>query len=303
MPSRLDIAQLNSGQSAGCLALFFVPFAAAGALCAVEALQRARAGSWHDATFLGIAALTFGGVGLGGLAGIRIGLAKVKEVAALQAAHPDEPWLWRRDWAGGRIQDASRQDQLGAWIFALFWNLVSLPAAYAGVRAALGEGKRIGLIALLFPLVGVWLLGRAVHLMLRQRKYGISLLELTTIPGVIAGELAGTVRVPSWLQPPGGFQATLTCLRRVTTRSGKNSSTSETVLWHEEHRIVGEQSRDYSGMKTSVPISFRLPPDAIPSDPLRSNNQVVWRLRVWAGLPGVDYDSTFEVPIFRRTPD
>jgi hypothetical protein len=293
--------QLSSRMATGCVILFLAPFAAAGTFCAVQAVRWANAGVWRNAIFLGIGALTFGGVGFGGLAGMRVAYRRMKEADALQAAHPEEPWLWRRDWASGRIEDSTRDTLLGAWIFATLWNLISLPGGYVGVRAALYEGKPAGLVALLFPLVGLWLLVRAVHATIRKHKHGISRLELSTIPGVIGHTLAGTIRAPVDLQPADGFQVSLTCIRRVTTRSGKSSSTSESMLWQEERRIEGEQSRDYAGMKTSIPISFQLPPDVEASDPTNSNNRVIWQLQVSASVPGVDYDSTFEVPIFRTS--
>jgi hypothetical protein len=293
--------RVGSRMATGCVILFLVPFAAVGTFCAVKAVRLANAGVWPDAVFLGIGALTFGGVGFGGLVGMRVAYRRMKEAEALQASHPTEPWLWRRDWASGRIEDSTRDTLLGAWIFATFWNLVSLPGGYVGARAALYEGKPAGLVALLFPAVGIWLLARAVQATMRKHKHGISRLDLSTVPGAIGHSLAGTIRAPVGLQPAEGFQVSLTCIRRVTTRSGKSSSTSERILWQEERRIGGEQSRDYSGMKTIIPISFQLPADVEASDPTNPNNGVVWRLQVSAGVPGVDYDSTFEVPIFRTS--
>ena len=291
--------QFSSRMATGCVVLFLLPFAAAGTFCAVQAVRLVHAGVWPDAVFLGIGALTFGGVGFGGLAGMRVAYRRMKEAEALKASHPKEPWLWRRDWASGRIEDTTQNTLLAAWIFATLWNLVSLPSAYLGVRAALYEGKPAAFMALLFPLAGTWLLARAIKATLRYRKYGISRLELSTIPGVIGHGLAGRVRATLDLQPAEGFQLTLTCVRRVTTRSGKNSSTSETTLWQEERRVQGEQNRDYAGMGTNVPVSFALPSDAVASDPENPNNRVLWRLEVSASVPGVDYESTFEVPVFR----
>jgi hypothetical protein len=299
--SRGAPVQLNSRLASGCVVLFLVPFAAAGTFCAVQAVRLAYAGVWRDAVFLGIGALTFGGVGFGGFVGARVGYRRMKEAEALQASHPEQPWLWRGDWASGRIEDSTRETLLAAWIFATFWNLVGLPGAYAGVQAALYEGKPAGLVALLFPLVGIWLLARAVHVTIRRNKYGISRLDLSTVPGVIGRTLAGTILPPAGLQPAEGFQVSLNCVRRVTTRSGKSSSTSESILWQEERRIGGGQNRDYAGMKTIIPITFQLPRDVEASDTTNPNNRVVWQLQVSASVPGVDYDSTFEVPVFRTS--
>jgi hypothetical protein len=116
--SRSATVQISARQATGCVVLFLVPFAAAGTFCAVQAVRLAHAGVWPDAIFLAVGALTFGGVGFGGLAGMRVAYRRMKEGEALQASHPKEPWLWRRDWASGRLADPSQHTLLAAWISA-----------------------------------------------------------------------------------------------------------------------------------------------------------------------------------------
>lgn len=292
-----------SGQSRnlgfGCVVLFLLPFAAVGAFTAVMAVQRAAARNWTEALFLGLFGLTFGGVGFGGIAAALVGRRKLKEQAALEAAHPASPWLWRPDWASGRILDSSRATMFTAWVFAAFWNLISFPTGFLGVRAAIQEGKPAALLALLFPLVGIGLVVWAMRATLRYRKYGVSRLELSTIPGVIGRTLTGMVRAPARMQPAGGFQVRLSCVRRVTTRSGKNSSTSESILWQDERLVPGEASRTAAAMETHIPVAFRLPADAVACDDSNANNRVLWRLQLSGEVPGVDYAAQFEVPVFR----
>lgn len=284
-----------------CLVLFLLPFAAVGAVTSLLAVQRAAAGSWQEALFYGLFALTFGGVGFGGIAVGLAGRRKLKEQAALESRYPDQPWLWRSDWASGRIVDSSRVTMFIAWVFAAFWNLISFPTGFLGVRAAIHEEKPAALLALLFPLVGTGLLVWAVRSTLRHWKYGVSRLELSTVPGVIGRTLIGRVRAPARMQPDDGFQVVLRCVRRVTTRSGKNSSTSESTLWEEERRVLGEPSRTAAAMETHIPIAFRLPADAEACDDTNPNNRVLWRLQLLASVPGVDYESRFEVPVFRTS--
>ncbi len=52
-------------------------------------------------------------------------------------------------------------------------------------------------------------------------------------------------------------------------------------------------------MSTTVPVRFPIPPDALPCDDHDSRDTVLWRLEVSAEVPGVDYASAFEVPVFR----
>lgn len=293
-------SRINTNLGVGCVVLFLLPFAAVGAFTAVSALQRAAARNWTEALFLGLFGITFGGVGFGGIAAALVGRRKLKEQAALEASHPESPWLWRSDWASGRIVDSSRATMFTAWVFAAFWNLISFPAGFLGVRAAIQEGKPAALLALLFPLVGIGLVVWAVRSTLRYWKYGVSRLELATVPGVIGRGLTGTVRAPAHMQPDDGFQVTLSCVRRVTT-GGEDKSTSESILWQEERRVMGEPSRTAAAMETHIPVAFRLPADAQACDDTDTRNRVLWRLRLSAVIPGVDYESQFEVPVFRTS--
>jgi hypothetical protein len=52
-------------------------------------------------------------------------------------------------------------------------------------------------------------------------------------------------------------------------------------------------------MTTTIPVAFAIPGDAEPCDDRDPRNRVLWRLDVTASVPGVDYASTFEVPVFR----
>jgi hypothetical protein len=275
----------------GCGVLFLLPFAAVGVGTAVAAVRAASLRDWGQAGFLSIFALTFGGVGIGGIVTVLRGRQGAEAALAREARHPEAPWLWREDWAARRITDASVVEMRFAWAFAIFWNLVSIPGAVLGVRAALREGNRAALLALLFPAVGVGLLVWAVRATIRRRRYGTSVLELDTLPAVVGHALEGTLRAPAGLRPPEGFRVVLSCIRRVTSGSGRNRSTSERILWQEEHRT------DATG--TGVPVAFAIPADAAPSEPVRGNDRTLWRLEVSAEVPGVDYAAGFEVPVFR----
>ena len=291
----------NVDLSIGCITLFLLPFAGVGLFTAGMAVQRLTAGNWTEALIFGLFALTFGGVGLGGIAAAFAGRGKLKAQEALQASHPDSPWLWRQDWASGHITDSSRSTMIGAWLFATLWNLIGFPTGFLSARAALKEGRPAAFLGLLFPIVGVGLVVWAIRTTLRHRRYGVSRLELATVPGVIGRSLIGMVRAPSSIQADQGFDVTLTCVRRVTSGGGKQRSTSESILWQDVQRVQGQPFRAPARMETHIPIAFRISGDAPPSDESDSANRVVWRLQVSADVPGINYESGFDVPVFRTS--
>src|SRR4051794_20255734 len=283
----------------GCLGTFLVPFAGAGIVLFAIGFERLSRGNWREGLALCWGAVTFGGVALAMGTAIWIGRRKLDEQERLQASHPNEPWLWRRDWGSGRIDDSNRTTLWTSWGFAVFWNLVAIPSGYLGVVAVVQQKNPGGYVALIFPVIGLGLLARAVRGTLQLQRYGPSQLALSTIPAVIAHSLTGSLRISTANVSPAGFVVLLSCIRRITTGTGKDRSTTETILWQDEQHVAGTTTRDAAGWATIVPVAFRVPSDAEPCRSSDPDDQILWRVSVSASVPGVDYGSVFEVPVFR----
>ncbi len=288
----------------GCAALVCLPFIGVGAGAMAIAATRLSEGDRSGAAALGFFGLAFAMVGLGGLAAVIAGRREGHKREEREARHPESPWLWRDDWAAGRVRDANRSAAAGLWTFALLWNLIALPAGFFGVRDAVTKDNRAAWMALLFPAVGLGLVVAAARASMRSRKFGASRLDLVTRPAAVGHGLGGVIRTPADIRSADGFALVLSCLRVRRTGSGKNRSTHETVLWQEEKRVSGQRGAGgpTDGMVTNIPVAFRIPADGTPCDDRDPDDRVVWRLRASASVPGVDYESTFEVPVF-RTPE
>ena len=287
--------------ASGCLVLFGLPFAGVGVGSAVLLVTKLYEGDWKAAGFLSIFALLFGGAGAGVIVVALVGRREAMRRALAAERHPAEPWLWRADWSSGSIEAAGRKGQYCLWAFAAFWNLIAWPTGVLVIRAALEQGNRLALIGLLFPVVGLGLLVAAARATIRERKFGVSVLELATKPGLVGHGLAGTVRAASDALPTSGYLATLTCVNVRTTGSGKNRSTTETVCWQDQETVSGQRTASGAGrgIETTIPVRFRIPPDVAPTDDTNPSDRTVWRLQVTAAVPGVDYTAAFELPVFR----
>jgi hypothetical protein len=290
-----------SALALGCQILFALPFAAGGLVAAVVAAKRLLAGDWKTAGFLSVFAVVFGGAGIGIVAAALVGRRQLERRALAAERHPGEPWLWRPDWAQGRIEDTERRGQYLLWIMTALWNVVAVPTGFLAIRAAMEQGNRLALVGLLFPVIGAGLLVAAVRATWRERKFGVSVLELGTTPGVVGHGLAGTVRVASTVLPAGGFLATLSCVNVRTTGTGKNRSTTETIRWQDQQTLPAQRTsgRAGGGIVSAIPVRFRIPGDAAPTDDANPDSRIVWRVGLTAAVPGVDYAATFEVPVFR----
>ena len=280
----------------GCLIFFFLPFCAFGVGAAIGAIAFALAGEWPAAGFLTLFALVFGGVGFGMPFAVLVGRRRAREAERLRQAHPDEPWLWRPDWAAGRIECASRGGLIAAWSFALFWNSIAFTIPFFIIPPALQEGEKFVLFLLIFPIIGLGFLAWAVRATLRYRKYGVSVLRLATLPGIIGRLFQGVIIARTLIHSHDGFHVTLSCVHRTVTGSGDNRKTHEEVLWQEERTITRPHVVEGA---TAVPVAFRIPDDARKSDHSDPSNSIVWRLEVAAAVPGVDYQAHFDVPVYR----
>ncbi len=278
----------------GCMILFAAPFALAGLFALFQAWTK-MSGPAHEADdwLLLVFGLLFSGVGFGLMALALWSKRVAADEGKLKQAHPEQPWMWKPEWAAGRIRSSSRTTAIFAWVFCLFWNAISIPAAVLALPKALEQGEYGALFVLIFPLVGVGLLIWAIRATVRLNKYGVSTLELSTRPGVIGGRLSGTIRTSLPDPPEGGMTVSLSCVRKY--RSGKN--TRQTLLWEEELTVPQlRMGRGPEGFY--APVEFPIPFDCKPYDDSNPRDRITWSMQARAETPGVDFAAVFDVPVF-----
>lgn len=284
--------QLKSGS--GCLILFGLPFLGGGMLALYQAFQEHGAVSPEENYWI---LFVIGGlftlVGLGIITLALIGRRKFAEEESLKQEHPDAPWLWKQEWKSGRIKGSGLTAVYTAWGFAAVWNAISFPSAFAAKDDILRGDDPLQYLILLFPAIGLGLLFWAAKATLRYRKFGSAYLQLATLPGAIGGRVAGRVETNMLRVPPDGCFAALSSQKRV--KRGKNST--KVTLWQDEQAIPPQQmGRGPTGVY--IPIEFRVPANSQPSTVDGSRAPISWILTVSAELPGVDFETSFEVPVF-----
>ena len=274
----------------GCLVLFALPFVGFGVFALGRSLIDLGQGNWQSALGLLAFGSIFGSAGVGLVAAGVAGLRRTRHLEAIKAARPNEPWLWRDDWAQGEVKSSGKGLFIFTAIFALFWNAVSFTVAIAVLSQA--ERKPITLLVLLFPLIGMGFLLWAFRQWSRWRRFGSSTLQLTTRPGVIGGALAGVIRTAQPLHGATEIRLRLACLERDTS----GDSTSERLQWEDEKVLTGDVM--HSG---SIPVLFNIPFECRPVEVISASRSVLWRLNVSAKVTGTDYTADFEVPVFKTS--
>jgi len=248
---------------------------------------------WDHVFFLSIFSLVFGGVGVGGYGMMWFGRRKLREREMLESQYPGEPWRWRPEWDRGVIPAGSKATMVGLWAVAGFWNAISAPVPFAIAEEWQG-GNSLMLLALLFPLVGAGLLIAAVRATLIWLKYGRTELVMRSVPGVIGGELIGAVRIPQPVDFDERVTVKLSCIKKVTSGSGDDRSTSEHVLWQSEHQV--DRTDVQVTQQTLVPVVFLIPYTCRPTD---EASDVSWRLEAAGATPGLDFQARIGIPVFQ----
>lgn len=222
-------------------------------------------------------------------------VARHKESERIAAAHPGKPWLQREEWRRPALESKEGGSTAALWFFTLFWNGISGVAAWA-VLTKDHEEKGVYFV-LLFPLIGVFLLWAAIHQTIKWRKFGRVRFVASSLPGAIGGYLGGVIEVPARLVLESDARVALRCVRRVTSGSGKNRSTRDSVIWEHEELVARDQFLGAAD-RTDIPVLFYIPPTCEPWNDDDLDHQVIWRLVASAAVPGVDFSTTFEVPVF-----
>lgn len=277
---------------AGCLFLFALPFAGLGILSVVMGVRGIKRGEPNAWVAVAVGALfTFVGLALMGVA--RFAGRKQVEISAAQEKHPNEPWMQRADWAAGEVKSSDKQSLMALWFFAIFWNAISGPLTFFLPKKIQEKGEFMLYLFFIFPIIGMFLLVAAIRGSLRYRRFGTSTFKMLSVPGEVGGTLTGVIQTQAKVHAAAHFDVSLRCIHRVTTGSGRNRRTVEHVLW-EDRKLVKEMTQD-DARRSGIPVLFQIPGDVSPTD---SDRNISWQLKASADIPGVDFETAFEVPVF-----
>jgi hypothetical protein len=254
---------------------------------------------WEMISFFSAFAAVFGCVGLGMLTAALVNAPRTSEHVSGDIS-PDEPWRMRADWAAGSISSGAASAAVVPVlaVVALWWWIGSAPLILKlpAIWSSTNSGWKW--LTLLFPVAGCIMIVLFAYQLIRRRKYGESVLQLASIPGVVGGQLAGVVRIPQTIHADGGCRLKLSC---TEFKSDRNNKDQDILLWQDE-RLIAEPLRDIAAGTTSIPVLFAIPFEAKDSSRPTSKRDIRWTLDVDAKTSGVNYRSRFDVPVF-KTPE
>ncbi|MDH4253570.1 MAG: DUF3592 domain-containing protein [Gammaproteobacteria bacterium] len=247
---------------------------------------------WGLVGFKSIFLLVFGGAGAGMLA---YSLLASRPRDSDAPGYEEKPWLLNDAWQSESVFSNSKKSVYVAWGFAVFWNAISAPLPFVAYREIVEKQNFVVLIGLLFPTIGLVLIGWAIRQTQEWGRLGPAPVVLDPFPGSIGGHVGGTVDLRLPFDPNRNFSLTLTNLRSYLSGSGKNRSRREKALWQDARTAHAEPS----ARGTRLSFRFEPPTGLNPSDAQRdSNDYFVWRLNMHADMPGADIDRDYDIPVY-----
>lgn len=240
--------------------------------------------------------LVGGLVAFGGMAAAR----EIKSILTLQAQHPTAPWKWKREWAGSEI--TASKDGFGAWSAITAWiYLVQLPLT-ATVLASGALSESYSALAVFIPLVLGLIPLRAVWKRLRMRRLLGSLCfsprHWPMRPGAL---LEGKLHFTQPLSPMASLEVKVLSKRKTTRGHGKQSSTTEEILWQQNITLSAAQAQQ-ENQSWVLPLRLKLSPDFPGQDSqpslneLRSPKEIQWAMEV-SGPQGMK-SLSLPLPVF-----
>jgi hypothetical protein len=281
------------------LSAFGLPFVGMGLFAAFTFLHAAnqplpsRIGA---AVFASVFTIVGGGLIFGSF----YGYSRMKKQSEIELAHPGSPWLWRPDWAAGRVESKNKAGAIGWWVAAVLVNMISLPASMAGISQGLSTQDPKFIFPVALELIGLIVLFGAIRATIRFERFGKTYFEMTSLPFSPGSRLAGAIHLQLNTDATHGVDLKLACIRRVVTGSGNNRSTQQVPLWEDSNNVPAT-SLIRGPLDTVIPVEFGLPADAFQTDHDNPGDQVVWVLKANADVPGVDYSDEFELPVFHTS--
>ncbi len=206
-----------------------------------------------------------------------------------------EPWLKNKEWTSPEVKSQAKSGVYFMWGFAVFWCLVSAPLPFALYKEVMVKENYPALLGLLFPLVGIFLISRAVSMTAAWKKFGDAPLMLDPWPGSIGGQVGGTIELSYPFDPDLQYIVTLSQSKVVETGSGKDRRNEERVQWQD--KVIAYAEAGIYG--TRLQFRFDVPEGLSPSDAIRSGDgDIVWRLHAEADMEGADLDINYDIPVY-----
>ena len=222
------------------------------------------------------------------------------EIEKMQNEWAEKPWTQRADWAEAKVIQQGPGSMKLLIGFTVLWNIIAWGIAIFALISEWGSDD-VPWFVLVFPIFGIALIYITVRTWIRQKKYGISILHLITLPAYLGDVFRGKIEtgVSVKNQTEKEFKVQLICAKRTSYRDREGESrVSEEKLWNEEQIVFGNVS--HSEKTFDVIVNFVIPDDQPATELYPEDDRTLWRLDISSREKGVDYAAQFEIPVYKK---
>ena len=280
--------------------LVAVPFLATGVLIAALAARRHRPGGAPPGVLAAFGALYVAAAVLVLERSVR-SILRERRGARLRARADVEPWRTDFPWdRRGCVGDSGRAFR--AALFALA-GMAAFGAPFAYLAFGWLDPARNGRGAwvfrgsvVLFGVMATAIAASVAYLLARRLKYGAGFLRFGRFPFLIGETADLRLDPPRRARGLRRVEVTLRCVEERIQQEREGGvelrSVARWQLWADRRTM----DADLGG--TGLELSFALPSDPALATTLSAESPRYWELVAKAGAPGVDYTSSFLVPIY-----
>ncbi|MEE9411516.1 MAG: hypothetical protein V3V22_00545 [Methylococcales bacterium] len=201
-------------------------------------------------------------------------------------------------WQTNTIDSDAGSEYKYSWLFAIIWNAITWAAIVFGGETILRvfDENPVFCFFALFPVIGVWVVYRAIAQTLAWNKFGKTPLVMDPFPGHLGGSVGGYVDVPVPYDLTHQVKISLSCLHHYRRKNNGDNNKTVDAVWQDSIIIRPEPAIN----KTRIRFTFS-PTAELPESQPDGVDTYVWEVHIYFPLPGHDFDRKFVIPVIRAT--
>lgn len=219
---------------------------------------------------------------------------EVKQQASPADSTPKGHWQDKTEWQTHAIRSDAKTNVNTYWFLAVACLAVSSPVFFVFSEEWQSQNYAI-LLGLIFPLIGLFLMGKAILLTKAYRKFGIIEYQMDPYPGAVGGQVGGWLDLSRNFDINADYHIRLECVFSYMSGTGEDRTRRETIKWSEK----GTADTEYAQNRLRLLFVFDIPDDLPESDIEQTDDYYFWRLGLNADMQGINLDRTYNIPVMK----
>ena len=212
---------------------------------------------------------------------------------------PDRPWLHLAKWAALQGDSASSGNSAGILVMLGVFGWVAFCVTVLWVLDLETPGS-FTFVMFMVNLLAAIIAVLAARRLIQGFKFGKARLLLAQVPAEPGKNFAMRLMVPAELSRTEQLTATLRLEKITTSGSGEKERTHQVTVFERELVVPRSAFVEQRG-RLAVELRFDIPDDQ-PTSHHGDEPRYRWSVDVNAATPGIDFEDSFEVPVYRAGP-